>query len=164
VRRGNPAGESARTFILVGLILQFLGALVVLVVGIYITILGAHLLIFGVIVLVLALVGFLWVALVWTLSYERTRRGEYDLARTPTLVFGILSLLTGGIVSGILYLLAYGKLGDAVGDVGALEAVGFRTSVASEGGYRARRTCPRCGFANPPAGLPCPGCGYRPGG
>ncbi|HLY76277.1 MAG TPA: hypothetical protein VKT21_00140, partial [Thermoplasmata archaeon] len=50
----------------------------------------------------------------WTMCYKPVREGRYEQAKTPTLVFAILSLVTISIISGILYLIAYIKLGDAV--------------------------------------------------
>lgn len=54
----------------------------------------------------------------YTLSYERIRRGDYQGAQAPTLVLGILSIFLG-VIPGILYLVAYVKLGDAVREVQA---------------------------------------------
>lgn len=48
----------------------------------------------------------------YTLSYQRIQRGEYEAARAPTLVIGILSLFVG-LIPGIFYLIGYAKLDSA---------------------------------------------------
>ncbi|HKV90833.1 MAG TPA: hypothetical protein VJQ43_06550, partial [Thermoplasmata archaeon] len=46
-------------------------------------------------------------------SYRRIRDGDLPGARGPTLALGILGIPLGGIIVGILYLIAYMKIGDA---------------------------------------------------
>jgi hypothetical protein len=103
------SAETAGTLILVGLIFQGITVLVLLGVGLVFLIVP----LVGGIVLFLAFLALIWLILVYVLSYARTRDGDYERARTPTLVFGILALISGGVVSGILYIVAYVKLGDA---------------------------------------------------
>ncbi|HYA57057.1 MAG TPA: zinc ribbon domain-containing protein [Thermoplasmata archaeon] len=105
----NQSGETAGTLILIGLVIQVVEVLLFFLAG-------AVLLIFpflGVVLLLLAVLGLLFVVLVYLFSYDRTRQGDYAGARTPTLVFAILSLLTT-LIPGVLYLIAYVKLGDAM--------------------------------------------------
>ena len=53
--------------------------------------------------------------LVYTFSYNRIKQGNYQGARAATLIWAILSLISIiGILPGILYLIAYVKLGDAI--------------------------------------------------
>jgi hypothetical protein len=106
-----PSASTAKTLIFVGLILQALFVLIGIVVGL------ASLLFFfiGVVYLAFAALGLLWLILVWMFSYTPVRAGRYEAAKTPTLIFAILSIITlFGILPGILYLIAYIKLGDAV--------------------------------------------------
>ena len=159
MRGGNPSGDTARTLILIGLIFDFLGEIILLILGIYIVIVGFLVFALGVALLVLAILGFVWMALVWAYSYERTRKGDYAGARAPTLVFGVLSLLSLALIPGILFLVAYAKLGDAVGERRELDLVTAGSRPARGPASAGRRNCPHCGFVDPPAHLPCPGCG-----
>jgi hypothetical protein len=107
-----PSGSTSKTLILVGLILQAIGVLIGLAAG-ALTFLVAP--IFGIFYLAFAALGIVWLILVWMLSYAPVQAGRYEAARTPTLIFAILSIITiFGIIAGILYLVAYIKLGDAV--------------------------------------------------
>jgi hypothetical protein len=112
-----PSGGTAESLILAGLILQVIG-------GVFL--LGGIAWFFGFSILhpfadvtiaviaagVVAVLAVLFLYFVYTLCYERAREGQYARAEAPTLVLGILSLFFG-IVPGILYLIAYVKLGDA---------------------------------------------------
>lgn len=107
-----PSASTAKTLILVGLILQ----LVFVVAGIaYGALLSIVFPILGIVYLAIAALGLVWMILVWMLSYSPVRQGRYEAAKTPTLIFAILSIITlWGIIPGVLYLIAYIKLGDAV--------------------------------------------------
>lgn len=108
-RRVNSSGETALLLILIGLILQFAFVLVFFfIVGIAFIIP-----IFGAILLAFALLALLFVGLVYFYSYRPTKEGDYSGAKTPTLVFAILSLLVLSIVPGVFYLIGYVKLIDA---------------------------------------------------
>ncbi|MGD0588914.1 MAG: hypothetical protein ABSA63_09020 [Thermoplasmata archaeon] len=104
------SADTAETLILIGLIFQVITVVLLLSVGLIFLVVPF----LGGIVIFFAFLGFIWVILVYVFSYARTREGDYDGARTPTLVFGILSLLSVGILSGVLYIIAYVKLGDAI--------------------------------------------------
>ncbi len=107
-----PSGSTAKTLILVGLILQAVFVLVGLVYGGLIAIAFPFV---GIVYLVLAFIGVVWLILVWLFSYKPVREGRYQAARTWTLIVAILSIITvWGILPGILYLIGYIKLGDAV--------------------------------------------------
>ena len=103
------SADTAEALILIGLIFQGITLLVLLGVGLYFLIIP----ILGGLVLFLAFLALIWLILVYVFSYQRTVNGDYEGARTPTLVFGILALITGGFISGILYIVAAVKLGDA---------------------------------------------------
>lgn len=153
----NQSGETAGTLILVGLILQAIGVAIVLGVSLVLLIVP----ILGGIALGLALLGVLWVILVYTYSYQRTRAGEYAAARTPTLVFAILSLVTLALISGVLYLIAYVKLGDAAETRPLPTAWGSAPTPPSPASYGKR--CPQCGTTSPPEATFCSSCGSRLG-
>ena len=94
-----------------GLILQALFVLVGFAIGALVLIVS----LVGAIYIVFAALGLVWLLLVWLFSYNPVRSGRYEAARTPTLIFAILSIISvWTILSGILYLIAYIKLGDAV--------------------------------------------------
>lgn len=112
-----PEGAStARTLILIALVFQTLSTFVLLAIFtlfLAIIFLGPAAWIFfvaGGVVVGLA-VFMLYVGYAW--SYRRTKTGDYRGARTPTLILGILGLLFGFIIVGVLYLIAYVKLGEA---------------------------------------------------
>ncbi len=113
-----PSGSTAKTLILVGLVLQLIFALIyVFVIGATALIfasLGVGFPVFAVAFIAFGALGFVWLILVWMLSYKPVTEGRYEQARTATLIFAILSLITVHIISGVLYLIAYIKLGDAV--------------------------------------------------
>ncbi|NNN17442.1 MAG: hypothetical protein HKL79_03670 [Thermoplasmata archaeon] len=148
------SAETAELLILVGLILQVVGVLIVFGIGIFLLI-GP---LIGAIFLLFAFFGIVWLILVYAFSYRRTKDGDYEGARTPTLVFAILSLLSLGLISGILYIVAYSKLGDAINEAEASRkpspSPAFYAAPAYAGGPApvtsaalptAPRFCSRCG-------------------
>jgi hypothetical protein len=108
------SAATARTLILAALILQGLTVLILLILGLYLLAFP----ILGGVVLFLAFLAFIWLILLYVFSYSRVEDGDYEGALIPTLVFAILALVTGGIASGILLLIGYLKLNDAL-DEGA---------------------------------------------
>jgi len=107
----GSSGDTARTLILIGLVLQFLAVVVLFLVGLAaVSFLGA----IGGVLLAFAFLGLVWGVLVYIYSYSPVNEGSYEDARTPTLVIGILSLLFGGVLPGILYLIAWVKIRDAI--------------------------------------------------
>lgn len=160
MRGANRSGDTARTLILIGLILDVIGEAILLLVGVFFLIVP----LLGAIVLGIALIGFVWVALVYVFSYERVRNGDYEGARTPTLVFAILSLITLALIPGILFLIGYVKLGDALREATpAAPAWGSPAppsvpipAAPLAGGMR---YCAHCGRANPGGTAYCTGCG-----
>ncbi|MGC2288888.1 MAG: hypothetical protein WA688_03415, partial [Thermoplasmata archaeon] len=112
-----PSASTAKTLILVGLILQLIFALLFLFVfgltAVFLATFGVFP-IFAVIYIAFGVLGFIFLFLVWTFSYKPVQQGRYEQAKMPTLIFAILSLITINIIAGVLYLIAYIKLGDAV--------------------------------------------------
>jgi hypothetical protein len=113
-----PSAGSAETLVLIALIMQIIGAVFLI---------GGILFLFGwaayhpfpfawLALLVAGVVGgvaILFLYFAYTLSYRRIRQGDYPGAQTPTLVIGILSIFLG-LIPGILYLVGYSKLSDAI--------------------------------------------------
>ena len=60
------------------------------------------------------LIGLVWILLDYFLVYKRLESGNVREAETPALVLGILQLLFGGIIPGILLIIAYTKIGDSL--------------------------------------------------
>lgn len=150
------SGKTATTLILVGLILQSIEVAFVLVVGALVT-----LLVFvGVLLLGVALIGVVWVVLVYLYSYRRAQEATYEAARTPTLVFAILSLITFNVISGVLYLIAWVKLGEAVDEQTRNTSVAWGTAppLAPSATFPGRY-CSRCGAPNAPGNAYCSRCG-----
>jgi len=112
-----PSGSTAKTLILVGLIFQLIFALLFLVAfgvsALFLASVGVFP-VFAVVWIAFGALGFVFLFLIWMLSYKPTSERRYEAARTPTLIFAILSLITINLIAGILYLIAYIKLGDAV--------------------------------------------------
>jgi hypothetical protein len=160
MRGSSRSGDTAETLILVGLILDIIGEVILLGIGLlFLAFAGL-----GFILLGFALIGFVWIALVWSFSYSRVREGDYEGARTPTLVFAILSLLTLALIPGILFLIAYVKLGDAIDSTPrgapAWSAVPSAPALASmPPATAAPRYCAHCGRPSTRASGFCEGCG-----
>lgn len=154
----NRAGETAETLILVGLILDIIGDVILLIVGLFLLIVP----VFGALLLGFAVIGFVWIALVWVFSYARVRERDYEGARTPTLVFAILSFITFALVPAILFLIAYIKLGDAI-ERGALPAQAWGAAPTAPlpvaAATPASRYCSHCGRASTGPAAFCQGCG-----
>ena len=138
------SGDTAWLLILIGLVLQIISVLILFGVSA----LFSSIPIVGGIVLLLAFLGLIFVILVYFFSYRRAADGDYEGARTPTLVFGILSLISLGLVSGILYIIAYVKLGDAADE----EERAGRSGWITYGGVPVQ--------SNPPTGALGPNTGF----
>ncbi|HTW56441.1 MAG TPA: zinc ribbon domain-containing protein [Thermoplasmata archaeon] len=153
----RESGSTAQTLILIGLIFQLVEVVFVLAIGLlFVAFPIAGAILFG-----LAFIGLLWLVLVYLFSYGPTREGDYEAARTPTLVFAILSLLTGSLIAGILYIVAYVKLGDAETP---LSPAGYGPNPFPYGPSPTAvafgtRYCARCGTAGLPGAAFCRSCG-----
>ncbi len=158
-----PSAGSAETLVLVALILQ-------LIAGCFLV--GGILFLFGwaayhpfpfawIALMVggtIGVVAVLFLYFAYTLSYQRIQRGDYSGAQTPTLVIGILSLFFG-IIPGILYLVGYSKLSDAIRE--QQTPPGYFAPGAPMATQIACRGCGRVYFAGQ---FPfCPNCGQKMG-
>lgn len=167
----SSSGDTAGLLILIGLILQFVEVVVIFLLGLFLL----SLTIFGGLFLVAGVFGLIWLVVVYVFAYSRVQDGQYEEAQVPTLVCGILTLLFGGIVSGILYIVAYLKLGDAVreevddlaADAAASTppagAAGFPLPAATvprgDAPGSVSRFCAVCGTAVSPTARFCKNCG-----
>jgi len=70
--------------------------------------------IFGVILASLFIVGIIWLLLDYFLIYVNLKEEHVERAETPALVLGILQLILGGIITGILIIVAYVKIKDSL--------------------------------------------------
>lgn len=160
------SATTAKILILIGLILQAIEVVVLLLLAlvlVFVPFVGV------LIFLPLAVVGVLWLVLVYFYSYERVDRGDYAGARTPTLVFGILSLITFQLISGILYIVAFIVIGSAENEAAMMRG-GYPGAPPAWGqppaapfppgaGGAPSKYCPYCGRPNPTVGRYCQGCG-----
>jgi hypothetical protein len=170
-RPRTQSGGTASTLILIGFILQVIEVAIFLLIGLVFLVIP----IVGLFVFALALIGVVWLILVWVYSYTPTAEGNYEGARTPTLVFGILSLLTLGLISGILYIIAYAKRGDAEREAAqAVPGWGVPPPFAPSYGMPptpplaaapnpGTKFCSYCGRPNAASATFCQSCGARIG-
>ncbi len=70
--------------------------------------------IFGAVFGVIFLIGLLWILLDYFLIYKKLAEDKVGEAETPALVLGIIQLLFGGIITGILLIVAYVKIKDSM--------------------------------------------------
>ncbi len=94
--------DSAKTLALVALILYGVFGTLIILVGILVP----FLIIFGIIPIIFLLLAYVTV-------YTPLTQGRPGEARTPALVLGIISLFIGGVISGILLIVAYAKANSA---------------------------------------------------
>lgn len=59
-------------------------------------------------------VGILWIILDFFLVFQRLDEGRVAEAETPALVLGILQIVAGGVVPGILVIIAFIKIRDSL--------------------------------------------------
>ncbi len=147
-------GQGAATLILVGMILQAIQVAVLFGLGLFFVSVP----VLGQIALVLGGIGLVWLVLVYVFSYLPTAKHNYSAARTPTLVFAILSILTIGLLSGFLYIVAFSELGDPRTKGYRTEPWRAPTPIRAES-----KICPICGRSNPLSSLFCQTCGIRLG-
>ncbi len=120
-----PSAGTAQTMVMIGLIFQIIfaaifffavglaGILVASAAGLgfgFLIVPLIFLILFGLIPLFFLYVGYEW-------CYKRVKAGDYEGARTPTLILAILELIFGGVLPGIFYLIGYLKLGDAINEM-----------------------------------------------
>jgi hypothetical protein len=174
----SPSGSTAKTLILVAIILALIIALI------YVFLVGLSFLFvcagfagcggipfWSILFIAFGALAFVWLVLIWLLCYKPTKAGQYEQARTPTLVFMILSFITLNFLTGILLLIAYLKLGDAARESQMPPTGGYYPGMptAAAPAYAAPPQPPATGTASSPAttagpgSVPiCPKCG-KPG-
>ena len=59
-------------------------------------------------------IGFIWILLEYFLVYKKLSEERVTEAETPALVLGVITLLFGGIITGILLIIAYVKIRDSI--------------------------------------------------
>lgn len=121
----NRAAESAKTLVFVAVLLQ----VIFFALGIVIIAIALAAVIFssaqagtgfgpvgivGAIFGGIFLFGLLWIFLNYFLVYKPIQMGNLRDAETPALVLGILELIFGGIIPGILLIVAYTRIGNAL--------------------------------------------------
>jgi hypothetical protein len=160
------AAGTAKVLIIVGLILQAIEVVVFTLLA-----LGLAVFLIGIIFLPFAIIGIIWIVLVYLFSYRRVSDGDYEGARTPTLVFAILSLITFNLISGVLYIIGYVEIGTAIQQQATAQAQGAYGTAPNWGAAPgaptlppppmtgASRVCSHCGRVNPATAQFCAGCG-----
>jgi len=150
-----PSAGTAQTMILVGLILEVLFGVLFLADGALglafasSNALGSAFYVFPLIWLVaFGVLPLFLVLFAYQRSYLRTREGQYEAARDPTLLIAIIELIFG-VLPGIFYLIGYIKLGDAISEA--------RQPPVFQAGYMPGM--PQPGYAMPGA---APGAAYPP--
>ncbi len=166
VRNRPPSAGTAESLVLAALVLQVIGAAVLIIglsvaLGVSVVTPFAYSWVVAIVAVVIGGIALLFLYLAYEYSYRRIKAGEYEAAQTATLLIGILSLFVG-IVPGILYIVGYAKLGDAVreqrsmfvpppaGVAAGTLASGAGTQVACRGCGRVYLVgqfpfCPNCG-------------------
>lgn len=164
-------GDAAATLTLVALVLYgVFGALFLLIGALVAALAGA--LASGVF-LFLGIFPLAFLVLAHQLVYARLKEGRYAEAATPCLVLGIVSLFVGGVISGILLLVAYAKA-KAAGTMVRLAArireelaapalappsIPAQPAAPSEAAPPALPTCGSCGWQAGPRDRFCTNCG-----
>lgn len=127
--------ESAKTLTLVAIILQaiFLFVGIAIVIGVLafaftsstsgIPGMGAQALV-GIIFGAIFLVGILWIVLDYVFIYAPLSRGEVARTEGPALALSIIQLVFGGIITGILLIIAWVKIKDSVRNQSMRESAG----------------------------------------
>jgi hypothetical protein len=163
-----PSAGTAETLVLVALILQIIGGVILI---------GGILFLFGwtayhpfpfawlavTVAGVIGAVTVLFLYLAYEYSYLRIQRGDYTSAQAPTLVLGVLSLFLG-VIPGILYLIGYVKLLDAIREQqpGPMAYGPGYTAPAMP--IPAQTACRGCGRVYLVGQFPfCPNCGQKMG-
>lgn len=91
----NQDLETAKTLVLIALILNVIGF------------------IFALFTIFLAALPFIFMILDYFLVYKPLTEGKGESAEAPALVFGILQLILGGVISGVVLIVAWLKIRDA---------------------------------------------------
>lgn len=159
-----PSAGTASSLVLVALILQAIAASILVVGGLFAIALSVPSLgvwtgvaVIGTLAIGVAAFAFLYIA--YEYSYVRIQRQQFMEARIPTLVIGIISLFFG-VIPGILYLVGYAKISDAVRE--QQQSLVGPYGLAAPLPAPPTTTCPGCGRASAMPGVAyCPYCGRK---
>lgn len=69
---------------------------------------------FSAILAVFFLIGLFWILLDYFLIYNKLAKEQVKEAETPSLVLGVVQLIFGGVITGILLIVAYVKIRDSL--------------------------------------------------
>ncbi|MFI5414668.1 MAG: hypothetical protein ACHQ16_03260, partial [Candidatus Lutacidiplasmatales archaeon] len=115
-----PSQGTAETLLLVGFVFQVIFSLVYIVIGTLIVFAGTFFLFAGFIggtvfllAAILIIVPIVMLYFAFHYCYQRVRDGDLSGARGPTIALGIIGIFLGGIIVGILYIIAYMEIGNA---------------------------------------------------
>ncbi|MCI4324844.1 MAG: hypothetical protein L3K00_03030 [Thermoplasmata archaeon] len=126
-RPKTPSQGTAETLILVGFIFQLIVSVLFIALGVFGLLLGSFFLFFGFVgagllalagILIFVPILMLYVA--YHYCYQRVRDGDLAGARGPTLAMGIIGIFLGGLIVGILYIIAYVEIGSAENELRAM--------------------------------------------
>lgn len=170
VRSRPPSAGTAESLVLGALVLQVIGA-AVLIVGLSIA-LGVSVVtpfdyswVAAIVAVGVGGIALLFLYLAYEYAYRRIKAGEYEAAQAPTLLIGLLSLFVG-IVPGVLYIVGYVKLGDAVREQRSTLTPAPAGSSAGTlpSGVGTQEACRGCGRVYLVGQFPfCPNCGQKIG-
>jgi hypothetical protein len=68
----------------------------------------------GLIFSIFFVIAIVWILLDYFLIYKKLADGKVQEAETPSLVLGLIQLILGGVITGILLILAYVKIRDSL--------------------------------------------------
>ncbi len=113
-----PSAQTADTLILIGFILQLVLALIWIAEAalslVALAVFGLYAAGFAGAYHLLLLIDLFGVWYVYTHFYERSKAGNYLGAQDAGILSIIFGLIGGGVIAGVLYIVAYLKLGDAI--------------------------------------------------
>ncbi|MGP8017301.1 MAG: hypothetical protein ACLPP2_00340 [Thermoplasmata archaeon] len=150
----DPAGNSAKVLTLAGLAVQVVQCVAFLGIGFYLSSEPSV----RTLLVLLGTIGIIWLLLVYAFSYRRMRTGDFVGARSPILVFAVLSVFTVSVLSGLLYILAYHELGSIEQGRPSSHPMRPPSPLRSES-----KVCPICSRANPLSTTFCQECGFALG-
>ncbi|MDG6996336.1 MAG: zinc-ribbon domain-containing protein [Nitrososphaerota archaeon] len=119
----DPDASAARMLTLIAIILGAIFFIVGLFVSMFVLFgtsffMGAPLMVVGFFPMMFGfgfLISILWIALDYFLVYRNLfSSNDIPNARTPALVLGVMQLIFGGVIPGILLIIAYVKIGDSM--------------------------------------------------
>jgi len=166
---------TARTYILISIVITFLSIPVWVIIGFVWTVQWNWWYPYGSpplwIALIPGAIAFFVAVMIYLTTYDRVTIGDYLGARGPCLVWGIIDLFSGLIVGGIFLLLAHSRLSDMTRGMryrGSYQpqypSPGYGPSpgyTPAPGASGAGSVCFGCGATIPAGATACPRCGKR---